>query len=171
MKRARPVFEERLAVASLALLVVITLLNVLTRYFTDDSFAWTEEISVFLMVVLTLAGASAVARRDRHIRIEFLFNRRLPDGRELPRRALLLFSLAASSAVFLALAALFARWVWDQYRYNETSMGLGVPLWWYGLAIPLLCLAMSARAFGALLRAWRGQPMAAAEDDDGEAGA
>ena len=83
--------EEALAVAAMALLVVITLLNVLTRYFTDESFAWTEELSVFLMVVMTLAGASAIALRDRHIRIEFLLNRRTAEGQEMPRRGLKLF--------------------------------------------------------------------------------
>ncbi len=69
-------------------LVIITLLNVVTRYLTDDSFAWTEEFSVALMVVMTLAGASAVAFRDRHIRIEFFFNRKGADGVEAPRPGL-----------------------------------------------------------------------------------
>ncbi len=150
--------EEALAVAAMALLVAITLLNVLTRYFTDESFAWTEELSVFLMVVMALSGASAIAMRDRHIRIEFLFNRRTPQGEEIPRRSLKLFSCLATSAVFALLAALFARWVWDQYKFSETSMGLGVPLWWYGLAMPVLCLAIAARAAGAFLRALRKGP-------------
>ena len=153
--------EEALAVAAMALLVAITLLNVLTRYFTDESFAWTEELSVFLMVVMALSGASAIAMRDRHIRIEFLFNRRTPQGEEIPRRSLKLFSCLATSAVFALLAALFARWVWDQYRFSETSMGLGVPLWWYGLAMPVLCLAIAARAAGAFLRALHEGPEAA----------
>ncbi len=120
--------EEALAVVAMALLVAITLLNVLTRYFTDESFAWTEELSVFLMVVMALSGASAIAMRDRHIRIELLFNRRTPQGEEIPRRSLKLFSCLATSAVFALMAALFARWVWDQYKFSETSMGLGVPL-------------------------------------------
>ncbi len=153
--------EEALAVAAMVLLVAITLLNVLTRYFTDESFAWTEELSVFLMVVMALSGASAIAMRDRHIRIEFLFNRRTPQGEEVPRRSLKLFSCLATSAVFALLAALFARWVWDQYKFSETSMGLGVPLWWYGLAMPVLCLAIAARAAGAFLRALHERPEAA----------
>lgn len=157
--------EEALAVAAMALLVVITLLNVLTRYFTDESFAWTEELSVFLMVVMALAGASAIALRDRHIRIEFLFNCRTPQGKEIPRRSLKLFSCLATSAVFALLAALFARWVWDQYKFSETSMGLGVPLWWYGLAMPVLCLAIAARAAGAFFRVLREQPDAAPSKD------
>ena len=110
------------------------------------------------MVVMALAGASAIAVRDRHIRIEFLFNRRTPQGEEIPRRALKLFSCGATSAVFALMAALFARWVWDQYKFSETSMGLGVPLWWYGAAMPVLCLAIAARAAGAFLRALQERP-------------
>ncbi len=150
--------EEALAVVAMALLVAITLLNVVTRYFTDESFAWTEELSVFLMVVMALAGASAIALRDRHIRIEFLFNRRTPQGEEIPRRSLKLFGSLATSGVFALMAALFARWVWDQYKFSETSMGLGVPLWWYGAAMPVLCLAIAARAVGSFLRALQERP-------------
>ena len=150
--------EEALAVAAMALLVAITLLNVLTRYFTNESFAWTEELSVFLMVVMALAGASAIALRDRHIRIEFLFNRRTAQGEGLPRRSLKLFSCLATSSVFALMAVLFTRWTWDQYTFSETSMGLGVPLWWYGSVLPVLCLAIAARAAGAFFRALREKP-------------
>ena len=156
--------EEALAVAAMALLVAITLLNVLTRYFTNESFAWTEELSVFLMVVMALSGASAIAMRDRHIRIEFLFNRRTAQGEEVPRRSLKLFSCLATSAVFALMSVLFARWTWDQYKFSETSMGLGVPLWWYGSVLPVLCLAIAVRAATAFLRAMRAQPDA---DDAG----
>lgn len=142
----------------MALLVLITLLNVVTRYLTDESFAWTEEISVTLMVAMALAGASAVAARDAHIRIEFFFNQRHADGTETPRRRLKLFSLALSCGFFAVMAALFARWVWDQYRFTETSMGLGVPLWWYGVIIPPLALAIAVRFFVAWWRARRQTP-------------
>ena len=105
-----------------------------------------------------LAGASAVAARDAHIRIEFFFNQRHADGTEAPRRRLKLFSLALSCGFFAVMAALFARWVWDQYRFTETSMGLGVPLWWYGVIIPPLALAIAVRFFVAWWRARRQTP-------------
>lgn len=155
-ERRRASWEERVAVASLALLLVITLLNVVTRYAIDESLAWTEEISVFLMVVLALAGAAAVGREDRHIRIEFFVNRRDADGNEVPRRGLVLFGALATAFTFFLLAALFARWVGDQVKYSETSMGLGVPLWWYGIFVPPLCLAVAARAGIVAWRTWRG---------------
>jgi TRAP-type C4-dicarboxylate transport system permease small subunit len=150
-----PSWEERIAVGSLALLLAITLLNVLLRYLTDESIAWTEEISVFLMVVLTLAGAAAVGRSDRHIRIEFFVNARNASGEERPRRSLHLLGAGLTCATFLLLAALFTRWVVDQVKFAETSMGLGVPLWWYGVFIPPLCLAISARAAMVFVRLWR----------------
>ncbi len=44
--------EDWLTVIVMGLLSLITFANVLVRYFTDQSFAWTEEFSVFLMIVL-----------------------------------------------------------------------------------------------------------------------
>jgi TRAP-type C4-dicarboxylate transport system permease small subunit len=141
-------FEEGLAVACMALLVVITLGNVLVRYFTDQSFAWTEEISIFLMVVMTLAGASAAAARDRHIRIEIFYD----GGGASQRRALRIFSACIAGLAFLALALLFGRVVADEIRWGETSMGLGLPRWWFTIFSPLLCVAIALRCFGV---AWR----------------
>ena len=86
----RPVgIEEVLGVACMVVLVLLTLGNVLTRYLTDESFAWTEEISIFLIVVMTLAGAASIAARDRHIRIEFLYD----SGSARRRRVLRLVRL------------------------------------------------------------------------------
>lgn len=144
MKRIPPAFEEGIAVACMALLALITLGNVLTRYFTDESFAWTEEISVFLMVVMTLAGASAAAARDRHIRIEYFYE----GGHAARRRRLKVAAAAAAGLVFAVLALLFARVVADEWHYGETSMGLGVPRWWFTLFSPLLCAAIALRSFG-----------------------
>src|SRR6187401_463677 len=102
----------------MAALTLITLGNVLVRYLSDQSFAWTEEISVFLIVVMTLAGAAGVARRDGHIRIEYFYDR----GGAARRRRLRLLAAIATALTFLVLAALFAAAVADEIRWAETSM-------------------------------------------------
>ena len=142
--RSTAAIEEGLAVACMALLVLITMMNVLTRYFTDQSFAWTEEISVFLLVVMTLAGASAAAARDRHIRIEFFYE----SGSNTRQRKLKVIGACVSGLLFLGLTVLFCRMVVDEIRYAETSMGLGVPRWWFTIFSPLLCAAIALRSFG-----------------------
>lgn len=141
IKQALRELEGHIAVACMALLVVITLLNVLTRYFTDQSFAWTEEISVFLMGLMCFAGAASVAGRDQHIRIELFYD----SGTAARQRSLKLFSSAVSMVFFIVLAYLFARLVMDEYKYEETSMGLNVPRWWYSIWLPPLCIAIALR--------------------------
>jgi TRAP-type C4-dicarboxylate transport system permease small subunit len=144
-RRLVPVaLEEGLAVACMAVLLVITLLNVLTRYFTDQSFAWSEEISIFLMVLMTLAGASAATGRDRHIRIEFFYD----GGTARRKRRLQIFVACVTALLFAVLALLFSRVVADEIRFEETSMGLGVPRWWFTLFSPLLCIAITLRSAG-----------------------
>ncbi|NLP32768.1 MAG: TRAP transporter small permease, partial [Oligella ureolytica] len=64
--------ESSLGVIALALICIISFANVVIRYITDMSFAFTEEYSIFLMVVLAFAGASAASRRNEHIRISLL---------------------------------------------------------------------------------------------------
>lgn len=144
--------EEVIAVASMVSLVLITLLNVVTRYLTNESYAWTEEVSVLLMVILALAGASAVAKRDKHIRIEFLFFGRNAEGKEIERPVLRRLSDTATCIAFLILTVLFSRWVFDQYTFQETSMGLGIPIWWYAIAVPFLCFAIACRALVRLIQ-------------------
>jgi TRAP-type C4-dicarboxylate transport system permease small subunit len=142
------VLEEGLAVACMALLLLITLGNVLTRYFTDQSFAWSEEISVFLMVVMTLAGASAAAARDRHIRIEFFYD----GGSQRRRQRFKVFAACTTTLLFALLTVLFGRVVGDEIRYGETSMGMGMPRWWFTVFSPLLCATIALRCAGV---AWR----------------
>ena len=162
--KSRPKIEEWLGVACMVVLMLITLGNVLTRYLTDESFAWTEEISVFLIVVMTLAGAASVAGRDGHIRIEFFYD----SGSAARRRVLRLLAAIATVLVFAVLAVLFGVTLADEVRYAETSMGLGVPRWWFTAAIPPLCAAIALRAAWAGWRSWRDPtaPSASAEIEE-----
>jgi len=128
-------------------LALITMANVMVRYLSDESFAWTEELSVFLLILTTMAGAAAAAVRDSHIRIEFFLTR----GSLAHRRRLLLFGAAVSALFFVFLAALTGRMAWDDYKYAEISMGLGVPRWWYTAWVPALSAVISFRAFSVFL--------------------
>ena len=142
--------EDWLGAAAMALLAAITFANVIARYFTSESFAWTEEISVTLMVVLALVAAAAGVARDRHIRIDFFF----ASGGEARRRRLALLSAAATVAAFLILAGLGARLAWDDFQYEVTTPGIGVPQWWYTVTLPVLSLVIAARAMQRFVREW-----------------
>lgn len=146
--------EGAVAALLMAVLAAITFANVLVRYFTDRSFAFTEEYSVALMVVLTLAGASAAFAADRHIRMTFFVERLRPAV----QRRIELLVLALSLLLFALIAWYGARLAWDEYRFEVLSPGLGVPQWQYTVALPVLAAAICLRILGRMLRVARLRP-------------
>jgi len=149
--------EDWATVIIMGLLACITFGNVLVRYFTDSSFAWTEEFSVFLMILLAMVAGSAAVARDRHIRIEYFSD----SGSMARRRRLAQFGAVMVALLFFLIAALSIRVVWDDYRFEETSPGIGVPQWWYSIWLPIVSTAIGLRAVGLFIR--RGRK--AAEED------
>ena len=140
--------EDWATVIIMGLLACITFANVLVRYFTDSSFAWTEEFSVFLMILLAMVAGSAAVARDRHIRIEYFSG----SGSPQRQRRLALFGATMVAILFFLMAVLSVRIVWDDFRFNETSPGIGVPQWWYSIWLPVISLAIALRAIGFLIR-------------------
>ena len=135
----------------MALLVAITLANVLTRYFTNISLAFTEEVSVFLLVFLTFV-ASAKAFLDGHqIAMEFFVAKASWPW----RRRFLLFALAMSALMIALVAWYGTRMAWDDYDMEVTSPGLGWPQWIYTVWLPLLCLPLLARIVQGFVHVWR----------------
>ena len=144
--------EEFFAAMTMALICLITFANVVVRYFTDESFAFTEELSVFLLVVLAFVGASAAFAKNTHIRVTF-FVERLPEGvafwaeMAVVVTGLALFSLISGYGVRLAL---------DDLRFETTSPGIGVPQWFYSVWLPVLSAVIALRLLGRLIRLFRG---------------
>jgi TRAP-type C4-dicarboxylate transport system permease small subunit len=143
----RPI-EDAVGGIAMALLAVITFANVVVRYLTNESFAWSEEVSISLMVILTLVAGSAAVIRDRHIRIELIFE----AGSPARRRRFALFSALATAAAFLILTSLGCRLAWDDYRYDVTSPGIGVPQWWYTVWLPVLSALIAFRGMQRFVR-------------------
>nr|WP_321575560.1 TRAP transporter small permease [Delftia tsuruhatensis] len=143
----------------MALLALITFANVLVRYFTSSSFAWTEEISVFLMILLAMVAGSAAVARNAHIRIEYFAE----GGSALRRKRLARFGTLMVALLFAVIAALSVRVVWDDYRFEETSPGIGVPQWWYSMWLPICSALITLRALQLFLR--QGRPGAFVDEE------
>ena len=150
--------EDWLTVIIMASLALITFANVLVRYFTNSSFAWTEEISVFLMILLALVAGSAAVARNLHIRIEFFAD----GGSQARRKTLARFGSLMMALLFALIAVLSVRVVWDDFRYEETSPGIGLPQWWYSIWLPIVSALITLRALGLFIR--QGKPGAFSQE-------
>lgn len=143
--------EDWLTVLVMGALALITFANVIARYFTNQSFAWTEEFSVFLMIVLALVGSSAAVARDRHIRIEYFSD----SGSMARRKTLARLGAVLVALLFTLIGVLSIRLVWDDYRFGETSPGIGIPQWWYSIWLPVISIGIALRAVGLFIRRGR----------------
>jgi TRAP-type C4-dicarboxylate transport system permease small subunit len=137
--------ERFLMALSMGLLCLLTMANVIVRYFTDISFAFTEEISVALLVVMTLVGASHAFATNHHIAIGYFVERKAVLRRFARRLA-----AVSGLAMFGLLAWYGTRMAWDDYRFEVTSPSLGIPQWIYTIWLPLLSLLIVMRLLGVL---------------------
>lgn len=145
--------EDWLSVLILGGLALITFTNVLVRYLTNSSFAWTEEISVFLLIVLTMTAGATAFVRNQHIRIEIIAD----GGSPQRQRKLAIISSVVVLLFFVLLAVLSLRMAIDDYTWGDTSPAIGVPNWWYTIWMPILATAISLRMLGMLRRLLRGK--------------
>jgi TRAP-type C4-dicarboxylate transport system permease small subunit len=143
--------EETLAGIAIGILGLITFTNVVVRYLTNFSFAFTEEFSVFLMLFMALVGGSSVMAKQGHLNIRYLVDKLAPKTRHWT----LIGATVLTALTFLLLAIFGARMAWDEYRFEVTSPGLGLPTWIYTVWLPLLSLAIFGRTVGVLIRRWR----------------
>ena len=74
---------------------------------------------------------------------------------------ILLIGAALVALLFTLIAVLSLRVVWDDFRFEETSPGIGVPQWWYSMWLPVFSALIVARALGL----YRRQGLQAAAED------
>lgn len=142
MSKPKTRIESWLGVIALVVISLISLSNVVVRYATNASFAFTEEFSVFLMVVLAFAGGAVAARTNEHIRITLLESRFGLTGRRV------LYTLQwLGGVIVLGLVAWYGGLLtYEEYSWESLSPGLGYPTWIYLIWLPMLSIAIIVRS-------------------------
>ena len=116
--------EEVLLTSAILMIAAFTCVNVVTRTAFGFSLAWAEELSQFLMVVVTFVGLSYAASRGRHIRMTALYD-------QLPRRwrkAVMIATSAITSAMLAALVVFAIQYIATLRVLGTVSPALRVPL-------------------------------------------
>ena len=126
--------EEVLGAAMLAVMVTVTFVNVIVRYCTTFSFAWTEEITINFFVWVVLLGTARSFREGGNLCMNLLYE-------TLPRPLRLACYLAGIAVCLLFFGALC--WtgfleVCDEIDLEATSESLEIPVWLYTAGTPAL---------------------------------
>ncbi len=147
-------FEEACCAAMLAAMALLAVLNILARYLTNFSLAFTEEVEVSLLVWVTLLGSAAGFKHGVHLGLTFLLER-------FPlwlRRALAAGTAALAMALFLALIGFGIAQIRDEISTGTTSEALGIPQWIYTAGLPVGGAILIGRAVQAARRTLRTPP-------------
>jgi TRAP-type C4-dicarboxylate transport system permease small subunit len=133
MKRIYENMEEAAGVVLLGLMSLLAFANVVTRYFIHYSISSTEEVEVACLVWLTMLGAAAGFRRGIHLGFDLLAFRFPRLGRNILYPLASLLTLV-TVCILVWLSFLQIR---DELELKIASEALGIPQWWYTLAIPV----------------------------------
>ena len=140
--------EQVLVMALTATLAGIMMTQVVMRYFFSAPLFWAEEISVQLLVFVTLFGLSLLVHKTQLVSIDFL-----PQALPVRARHGL---LALLGTVMLALFVFVAWLGWEWVNRPDVRLELGattqLPRWYNFSALPLACALMAWHQLAAVLR-------------------
>ena len=142
--------QECLALA-LAILFLVLLAQILSRFAFRIPLVWTEELSRLSMIWMVFLGAALAIRRRGHFVVEFVVQA-LPAGARRAARAAILLILLVVSGVFLIQGMLFARMGLD-----VVSATMDVRMVWSYAAVPVGGLFMALYSLERLLLVLQGR--------------
>ena len=134
-------FEKIVCAVIFIVMTVLGFANVVVRYLTSYSFAATQEVLLNGFLLMTVFGAAIAARRGEHLAVTLLSDI-LPAG---ARKAVIFFATALSVGLLVLSAWYSADLLFNQYASGVTSPGLGLPAWYYSLAVPFGFLLIAVR--------------------------
>lgn len=144
--RAIRFFEDWVVIASFMVIVIVTFVNVLSRYIFKASLAFSEEITINFLVVLTMMGAVVGIRLGAHLGFTYLVEN--AKGRV---RRILLITGTVLIVVFLAVLLIWGgEMTIAQAIRGRATPSLGIPQWLFTLSIPLAGLLGILRSIQAL---------------------
>jgi TRAP-type C4-dicarboxylate transport system permease small subunit len=124
--------EVTLLCGSISLLAVIIIVNVFARFFFQSIY-FVEEVSEFLIILITFVGASYAMRKARHIRMGAILDL-MPDRVE---KAFILFISAISAVVLFTMSRHAWGYMLEVKAMEQTTSALRAPYWIFLIIITI----------------------------------
>ena len=125
---------EVLAGISMVVLVVDVVWQVISRFILRDPSSWTEELATFLMIWVSLLGASVALNRRAHLGIDF-FVQKFPPRRQLYIQLFINACVALFSLLVLVIGGIDL--VKLTLMREQLSPALGLPMGYVYMALPV----------------------------------
>ncbi|MAA96728.1 MAG: TRAP transporter permease DctQ [Stappia sp.] len=120
-----------LSIAALAIIVLLTFYQVVTRFVFGHPSAWSEVAARSVMMWMVFMGLAAAFRQGAMIAVDFLM-----DVGPKPLRFILVILIAFASLVFLGLLVWYG-WSMAERVQRQNLAGLEISIAWVYAALPV----------------------------------
>lgn len=132
MRKIIDYLEEYLCAACLSVMTLLTFANVVSRYVFKASFSFSEEITTYLFVLLSLMGAAIAAKRGAHLGFTLITEIVPPKVRKVMHIIGYLFAVAFCAALcYYGLLMVIG-----QFQRGQVTAGMQWPEWIFGSFVP-----------------------------------
>lgn len=144
--------DEIIGAFLLAVMSLITFVNVINRYFFSKSLAFSEEITVSLFVWITLLGIAIAFRRGNNLQMTNLYDKFSPQMKRISTLVSGIIGLAVFSfLIFNSCKEIYKNMTF----YHTTSEALGIPTWIYSLGTPVFSLFIVKEIIASTLKGFK----------------
>lgn len=144
--------EEIVAAVCLSVMTILAFANVVARYVFSASFSFSEEITTYLFVLLSLLGTAIAARRRAHLGLTILVDVVSPKVRRILHIIGYLFAVAFTGAIFYYGILM----VISQRQLGQITANMQWPEWIFGSFVPIGALLATIRFAQVLVEEIRG---------------
>ena len=144
--------EEIVAAVCLSVMTILAFANVVARYVFSASFSFSEEITTYLFVLLSLLGTAIAARRRAHLGLTILTDVVSPKVRRILHIIGYLFAVGFTGAIFYYGILM----VLSQRQLQQVTANMQWPEWIFGSFVPIGALFATVRFVQVLIEEIRG---------------
>lgn len=153
MNKILDYIEESLVCVCLVVMTALTFVNVVARYVFSASLSFSEEITTYLFVLLSLLGSAIAAKRGAHLGLTIISDRVGPKA----GRVLGIISMAFATAFSASICYFGFFMALNQFNKGQLTAGTQLPEWIFGSFVPIGALFVTIRFGENLIRLLTGK--------------
>ena len=140
MNKTLGYIEEYISAACLVVMTLLTFVNIIARYL-GASFSFSEEVTTYLFVLLTLMEAAIAAKRKAHLGFTLISDMMPPRVHKL-MQTIGYLSATGFCALLFYYGLLMAI---SQYQRRQITAGMQWPEWVFGAFVPFGAFFVTVR--------------------------
>ena len=160
MKKFLNNIEEILCAICLSIMTIIAFVNVVSRFLLSASLSFTDEITTYLFVLLSLMGSAVAAKRGAHLGLTVLTDLVSPSVKKILKIIGFVFAIIFSSSVLYC--GIFM--VQSQMQRGQVTANMQWPEWIFGSFVPIGAFFLTLRFIQVLIAEIKTKPESGEEE-------